>query len=81
MGASRKIMHLDARRRLALGEFARADTYLVDLHSDGSLTLTPGEFTPIAATLPAKKAALSAARKRAPRRKVVAKEPQEQEPS
>jgi hypothetical protein len=93
MGASRKIVHVDRRGRIALGSFGRAHTYLLDLNPDGSMTLTPGEFTPIAATLPAKKAAASqrsrqnaaggaAAGKRAPKKAAAAPAdaPQEEKP-
>lgn len=50
-------MHLDNRKRLLLGDFARSETYIVDLQPDGTIIATPGEVTPIAAMLPAKRAA------------------------
>lgn len=75
MGASRKIVHVDVRKRVALGSFARAETYLMDIQPNGTITLTPGEFTPIAAELPARKAALSETRRRARKKATPAAEP------
>lgn len=90
MGASKKIVHLDKRNRLLLGDWARSEIYICDLQPDGTIIATPGEFTPIAASLKVAAAAEQvkregiakrAAARRRPAKKAapaVAEKPQEE---
>jgi hypothetical protein len=72
---TRKFVQLDHRGRIAIGQFARHDMFLLVAHPDGSMTLTPADVLPIP-TPPVKRPA----RTRAPRKKAApaaAESPQE----
>lgn len=70
-------MTLDHRGRIAIGQFARADLYLLTVDEHNVITLTPADVVPVEAA-PVKRAP---ARKRTPKKTAaaVAAKPQEQE--
>lgn len=72
-------MQLDHRGRIAIGQVARHNMFLLVAHPDGSITLTPADVLPV----PTPEAKRPAPRRRAPKKAApaAAEKPQGQEKS
>jgi hypothetical protein len=73
---SRRWVTLDHRKRVAIGQFARAELYLLTVDEQNVITLTPADVVPVPAP-PVKRTP----RKRTPKKAAAAaaEKPQEQE--
>lgn len=66
VGASRKYVELDHRRRVAIGRYARHDLYLLTVSAEGIITLTPAELMPLPTPPPVRKRVPRPRKKAAP---------------